>query len=132
MEILKGFEGSYYPSGKEPVELVLCFDSGSPYTFIKRTSALGVGKLMELAEPELFGGLGGGDFQSGEAILLHIKVLEFWCRQWAYIVNDDTLERDYDVLVGHDFMQLYGIKLIPHKGDIEIDQVRLRLAQRVR
>jgi hypothetical protein len=29
-------------------------------------------------------------------------------------------------------MQLYGIKLVPHKGDIEIDEVRLRLAQRVR
>ena len=132
MDILKGFKGSYYPSGKEAVELVLCFDSGSPYTFIKRTSALRVGGLVELVEPEPFGGLGGGDFQSKEVILLHMKVLEFWCRQWAYVVSDDILERDYDVLAGHDFMQLYGIRLIPHKGDIEIDEVRLRLAQRVR
>ena len=132
MDILKGFEGSYYPSGKNAVELVLCFDSGSPYTFIKRTSALRVGRLVELAEPELFGGLGGGDFQSEEVILLHVKVLEFWCRQWAYVVKDDILEKDYDVLAGHDLMQLYGIKLLPHKGDIEIDEVRLRLAQRVR
>jgi len=132
MDILKGFEGSYYPSGKDAVELVLCFDSGSPYTFIKRTSALRLGGLMELVEPELFGGLGGGDFQSKEVILLHVKVLEFWCRQWAYAVDDDILERDYDVLAGHDFMQLYGVKLVPHTGDIEIDEVRLRLAQRVR
>ncbi|MFQ6015661.1 MAG: hypothetical protein ACE5NP_09475 [Anaerolineae bacterium] len=131
MDILKGFEVSYYPSGKEAVELVLCFDSGSPYTFIKRISALRVGRLVELVEPEPFGALGGGDFQSKEVILLHVKVLEFWCRQWAYVV-DDILERDYDVLAGHDFMQLYGIKLLPHEGDIEIDEVRLRLAQRVR
>ena len=132
MDILKSFEASYYSSGKETVELVLCFDSGSPYTFIRRTSALRLGRLVELVEPEPFGGLGGGDFQSKEAVLLHIKLLEFWCRQWAYVVRDDILERDYDVLAGHDFMQLYGIKLVPHKGDIEMDQVRLRLAQRVR
>ena len=97
MDILKGFKGSYYPSGKEAVELVLCFDRGSPYTFIKRTSALRVGGLMELVEPEPFGGLDGGGFQSKEVILLHVKVLEFWCRQWAYVANDDILERDYDV-----------------------------------
>jgi len=132
MDVLKGFKGSYYPSGKDAVELVLCFDSGSPYTFIKRTSALRVGRLVRLVEPELFGGLGGGGFQSNEVILLHVKVLEFWCRQWAYVVDDNILDRDYDILAGHDFMQLYGIKLLPHKGDIEIDEARLRLAQRVR
>ncbi|MFQ6042517.1 MAG: hypothetical protein ACE5PV_16810 [Candidatus Poribacteria bacterium] len=46
MDILKEFKVSYYPSGKEALELVLCFDSGPPYTFIKRTSALRVGKLI--------------------------------------------------------------------------------------
>jgi hypothetical protein len=29
-------------------------------------------------------------------------------------------------------MQIYGIKLLPQEGDIEIDKVRLRLAQRIR
>lgn len=132
MDILKKFEVSYYPSGKEAAELVLCFDSGSPYTFIKRSSALRVGKVVELAEPEPFGGLGGGNFESKEVMLLHIKILDFWCRQWAYVVEDGILERDYDILVGHDLMQLYGIQLLPHAGDVEIDEVRLRLAQRVR
>jgi hypothetical protein len=76
--------------------------------------------------------LGGGNFESKEVILLHIKILKFWCRQWAYVVEDNILEGDYDALAGHDFMQLYGIKLLPHKGDIEIDEMRLRLAQRIR
>jgi len=132
MDILKRFEVSYYPSGKEAVELVLCFDNGSPYTFIKRSVALKVGRLFELVEPAPFSGLGGGEFQSKEIIYLYVKLLEFWCRQVAHVVEDTILEEGYDILAGHDFMQLYGIKLLPHEGDIEIDKVRLRLAQRVR
>ncbi len=132
MDILKRFEVSYYPSGEEAVELTLCFDNGSPFTFIKRSSALKVGKLVELIKPEEFGGLGGGVFQSKQSIHLHVKLLEFWCRHWSYVVEDETMEKAYDILVGHDFMQRYGIKLLPHQGDIEIDEVRLRLAQRVR
>jgi len=132
MDILKEFEISYYPSGKESVELVLCFDNGSPYTFIKRSSTLRVGKLFELVEPAPFGGLGEGEFESKEIIHLYVKLLEFWCRQVAYVVEDNILEEDYHILAGHDFMQLYGIKLLPHEGDIEIDKVRLRLAQRIR
>jgi hypothetical protein len=132
MDILKEFEVSYYPSGREVVELVLCFDSGSPYTFIKKSSALKVGKPIEIPEGKPFGGLGGGSFYSEEIMLLHIKVLNFWCSQLAYVVEGDILEKSYDILVGHDFMQLYGIKLLPHKGDIEIDEERLTLAQRIR
>ena len=131
MDILKKFQVSQYPSGKEAVELVLYFDSGSFHTFIKRSAALRVGRLIELMEPRLFGGL-GCDFQSKEATLLHIKVLEFWCSQLAYVVEDNVLEEGYDILIGHGFMQGYGINLLPDKGDIEIDEVRLRLAQRIR
>jgi hypothetical protein len=50
----------------------------------------------------------------------------------AHTVEDDVLERIYDILMGHDFMQLYGIKLLPHKGDIGIDEERLSLAPRIR
>lgn len=132
MDIIKEFKVSCYPSGKEPVELALYFDNGSPYTFIKRVSALRVGRLVELAEPAPFGGLGGGNFQSKESIHLYVKLLDFWCRHWAYVVEDNILEEDYDILTGHDFMQRYGIKLLPHQGDIEVNEVILNLAQKVR
>jgi len=132
MDVLKEFEVSCYPSGKKAVKAVFCFDNGSPFTFIKRAFALKVGKPFKLVEPASFGGLGGGRFQSGEIIHLYVKLFEFWCRQVAYVVEDSILEEDYDVLAGHDFMQLYGIKLLPHEGDIEIDKTRLRLAQRIR
>jgi len=68
VDILKEFEVSCYPSGKEAVKRVFCFDNGSPFTFIKRSSALKVGKLFELTEPASFGGLGAGEFQSREII----------------------------------------------------------------
>ena len=132
MDILKKFEISYFPSGKEAIGLVLCFDSGSPYTFIRKSSAVGLGRLIELAEPEVFGGLGGGNFHSKEIVLLHVKLLEFWCRQFAYVVEDNVLEKRYDILAGHDFMQSYGIQLLPHKGEIGIDEDRLILAQTIR
>lgn len=132
MDILRRFEVSYYPAGEEAVELRLCFDNVSPFTFIKRSSALEVGKLFELVKPEQFGGLSGGDFYSKESIHLHVKLLQFWCRHWAYVVDDEILEKHYDILVGHDFMQRYGIKLLPCNGDIEIDEARLSLAQRIR
>lgn len=132
MDILKKFKVSYYPSGKEAVELVLYFDNGSFDTFIKRGCALKLAKLVELTESELFSDLGGGDFYSKEIILLHIKLLEFWCRQLAYVVEDKVLEVDYDILAGHGFMQGYGIKLFPEQGEIEVDEARLRLAQRIR
>jgi hypothetical protein len=132
MDILKRFKVSCYPRGKEAIEMVLCFDSGSFYTFIKRSSALRVGKLVELVEPAPFGGLGGGSFHSKESIHLYIKLLEFWCRHWAYVVEDDVLEKNYDILAGHGFMQGYGIKLHPQNGDIKIDEDRLSMAQRIR
>ena len=64
---------------------------------------------MELVEPERF-----------EKIFhLHTKLLKFWYPQLAYVVENDILEEDYGILAGHNFMRFYGIKLLPHKGDIE-------------
>jgi len=53
----------------------------------------GIGRLIELVEPAPFGGLGGGIFQSKESIHLYVRLLEFWCRQWAYVVEDNTRGR---------------------------------------
>ena len=71
-------------------------------------------------------------FESREIIHLYVNLLRFWCRQVAYVVEDDVLEEHHDILIGRDFMQRYGIKLLPETGDIEIDEARLTLAQRIR
>lgn len=132
MDILKDLLASVYPSGKEAVKLTFYFDSGSPYTFIHKSSGLRLGNLIPLPEPEVFSGLGGGSFRSSEILLVHVKLLDFWCRQIAYVIDQDILEPTYDILAGHDFMQLYGIKLHPEKGDIEIDRRRVSLSQKIR
>jgi hypothetical protein len=120
------------PSGKEAVKLTFYFDSGSPYTFIHKSAGERLGNLIPLPEAEVFTGLGNGSFKSSQILLLHVKLLDFWCRQIAYVVNEGILEPTYDILAGHDFMQLYGLKLYPEKGEIEIDQRRISLSQKVR
>ncbi|MEW6685063.1 MAG: hypothetical protein AB1393_02505 [Candidatus Edwardsbacteria bacterium] len=132
MDILKELLVSAHPSGKKAVGLIFYFDSGSPYTFIHKSAGLRLGNLIPLPEPEIFSGLGGGGFKSSEILLIHIKLLDFWCRQIAYVVDQNILEPTYDILAGHDFMQLYGIRLHPEKEEIEIDQKRVSLSQKVR
>lgn len=99
---------------------------------IHKSAGPRLGNLISLPEPEIFSGLGGGSFKSSEISLLHIKLLEFWCRQIAYVVDHDILEPAYDILAGHDFMQLFGIRLHIETGDIEIDPKRVSLSQKVR
>jgi hypothetical protein len=132
MDILKDLPISAYPSGKKSVKLTFYFDSSSPYTFIHKNAGERVGNLILLPEPEVFSRLGNVSFQSSEILLMHIKLLNFWCRQIAYVVDQDVLEPTYDILAGHDFMQLYGITLYPEKGDVEIDPRRVSLSQKVR
>jgi hypothetical protein len=132
MDILKDLLVSAHPSGKEAVKLTFYFDSGSPHTFIHKSAGERLGNLISLPEPEVFSGLGNGSFRSSQILLMHVKLLDFWCRQIAYVVDQGILEPTYDILVGHDFMQLYGIRLHPEKGDIEIDQRRVSLSQKVR
>ena len=132
MDVFKRLEVSLYPSGEKAIGLMFCFDNGSPFTFIKKSAAKSLGEPLRIPQPKLFHGLGGGSFQTAEIMLLHVKLLEFWCSQLAYVAEDNILEKGYDILAGHDFMQLYGVKLLPRKGDIEIDEVRLSLAQRIR
>jgi hypothetical protein len=132
MDILKDLLVSVHPSGVKAVKLTFYFDSGSPHTFIHKSAGLKLGSLIPLPEEEVFSGLGDGSFKSSQILLMHIKLLDFWCRQIAYMVDEGVLEQTYDVLAGHDFMQAYGIKLHPEKGDIEIDKRRVSLSQKIR
>ena len=132
MDVIKEMEVSLYCDGKSSKKMRLYFDSGSPYTFIKKSSAEAIGGIFKLPSEERFVGLGGGGFISAEAQHLHIKVLNVWCAHFVYVIDDAIFKDEYDMLVGHDFMQKYGIKVVPHTGDIEIDEVRLKLSQTVR
>ena len=132
MDIIKEFEVSAYPSGKDSKKVNIYFDSGAQYTFIKEETALKLGPTMKLPELVEFSGLGGGNFISDSIMFLNILLEEYWCKWLVYVVNSALFGPDYDILAGHDFMQEYGIELIPEKGIIKIDKTRLRLAQQVR
>lgn len=116
---------------KKPQELNVYFDSGSPFTFVSKTKAKELGGIMKLPQPCNFSGLGDGKFQSDSVIQLWFDLLGIWCRYIAYVVPEDITGNE-DVLCGHDFMQLYNIKLDLKKKRIILDKKSLQRAQIVR
>ena len=117
---------------EKPVPLRMYFDSGSPYTFIRMAAARRFRGLSTLPEPMDFAGLGEGRFYASHGLFFEVRLLIHWCRHSAYVVDDEILAEDYDVLVGHDFMQKFNVGLSPKKRDVVLDPSSLRLAQTVR
>ncbi len=42
---------------------------------------------------------------------VEVKLLEFWGAHYCYVIADSILKEDEDVLVGHDFMQKFDVRL---------------------
>lgn len=129
--VIKKLNVRSYETEKDK-SLFLYFDSGSPYTFIKKSIALQFKEVLKLKVPKKFDGLGNGSFEGTHIMHLEIKLLEFWCSHYAYVVSDEILEEDEDLLVGHDFMQKFDIKLDLKKKDIILNKASLKRAQVVR
>lgn len=111
------------------VKLTFCFDSGSPTTFITQSAAEKIGPLMELGEPKAFGGLGNGRFFSHFASHVEIRILKYWCNWIPYVVPDVTFQDRFDMLIGHDFMQKFGVELIPRRKALRYDKTSLAMSQ---
>ena len=106
------------------------FDSGSPYTFIAEDKAKKLKGVMSLPKARRFSGLGDGRFQSLSVIQLWFNMLGIWCSHIAYIVDRSIIEND--IMVGHDFMQNYNVKLDMKKKTIVLNKKSLKLAQKVK
>ena len=106
------------------------FDSGSPYTFIAEDQAAKLKGLMPLPKTRRFKGLGEGRFNSASVIQLWFNMLGIWCSHIAYVVDRSIIEND--IMVGHDFMQNYNVKLDVKKRTILLDKKSLELAQKVK
>ena len=130
-DVIKGFPVRSY-QGEKPRRLRLYFDTGSPYTFIKRSACRGLRAVYDLPKPMAFGGLGNGRFLAPQGAFLEVRLLGVWCRHAAYVVPDDVLEQRYDLLVGHDFMQKFAVNIASRKRDVLLDRGALRMAQTVR
>ncbi len=114
-----------------PDELEVYFDSGSPFTFISEKKAKKLGGIMKLSQPRIFSGLGNGEFNSKAVIELQFNLLEIWCKHLVYITTDDITGNE-DILCGHDFMQVYDIKLDLKNKKIILNKKSLLRAQIVR
>ncbi len=116
---------------RKPDELEVYFDSGSPFTFISEKKAKKLGGVMKLPQPSGFSGLGNGKFSSKAIIELQFNLLGIWCKHLVYVTPEDVTG-DEDILCGHDFMQVYDIKLDLKNKKIIINKKSLLRAQIVR
>ena len=117
---------------ERPRSLRFYYDTGSPVTFVKRSSARTLRNVTKLPVAEPFGGLGNGAFMATHLVLLEVRLLGYWCRHVAFVVDDDVLDRNYEVLAGHDFMQRYNIVPLPRRRDVKLDLTAIQLSQKLK
>lgn len=117
---------------EEPRSLRFYFDTGSPRTFVKESVARKMKGLAVLPDPEVFSGLGDGKFEAKSIIRLNIQLLDIWVPHLCYVVMNEVLDPVYDVLLGHDFMQVYDIQVEPKQKEIIVRKEALTMALRVR
>jgi hypothetical protein len=127
-DIIKKFE----VRSEKTRRLRLYFDTGSLRTFVKESAARQLKGLMKLPRPDIFYGLGNGKFKATYGVRIEIKLLGIWVRHFCYVVPDEVLEPRYDILLGHDFMQAYDIRLLPKHQDIVVTKEALKMALTVR
>lgn len=138
-ELIKTFRVKL-PGQRKEHRLRLCFDTGSPWTFVKESVArrlLGRAdwegpNLMELGEPRSFGGLGNGRFVSRYQIAVETWMVLKWGPYAMCVVPDEDLGESWDILIGHDFMQKYGVSCFPRKSKVAFDRTTLLLSDFVR
>lgn len=118
--------------GKRVEKLKFYFDTGSPRTFVKKSVALKMKSAAELPQPRIFRGLGDGYFKATHMCHLLINLLGIWVPHLCYVVSDKVLDPNYDVLLGHDFMQIYDIQVKPRQNKVIIKKESLKMALRVR
>lgn len=130
-DIIKKFVSRSVPAEKSRL-LRFYFDTGSPRTFVKQSVASAMKDISKLYKPEIFHGLGDGDFYATHIVRLQIKLLGLWVPHLCFVVPDEVLDPNYDVLLGHDFMQIYDIQVRPKQNKIIIKKESLKMALKVR
>jgi hypothetical protein len=130
-DIIKSFPVRSSPKEKSH-KLKCYFDSGSPRTFVKYSAVADMSNLAPLSTEAKFYGLGNGGFYATHFIYFEVKLLDIWVMYLCYVVPDDVLGEEYDVLLGHDFMQIYDIQLKPRQREVVIRREALNLALKVR
>jgi hypothetical protein len=111
-------------------EGILYFDTGSPETFIREDKVKKLGNIMQLPQPVEFTALGDGEFYCKAVVQLYVKLEDIWCKHLCYVASKKDI--DTEILIGHDFMQKFDIKLNLKKRQVDINHESLLMAQRIR
>ena len=88
--------------------------------------------IAELSAPEVFHRLGDGSFVADSIVRIQIRLLDVWVPHLCFIVPDEILDPTYDILLGHDFMQIHDIRVKPKQHKVLIKKEALKMALRVR
>lgn len=95
----------------KPRRLKLYFDTGSSVTLIRKSACVGFAGVYALPKPRKFRGVGDGRFYGTHIVDMEIRLLGVWCLHPAYVVDDEAFPGNEHVLIGHDFMQRFDIKI---------------------
>jgi hypothetical protein len=80
--------------------------------------------------PKPFRGLGNGGFRATLAVQLQLKLAGVWVDYLAYVAPVHAL--DERVLVGSEFMEVFGVVLDMHRKMVLIDPKRLMRGNYIR
>lgn len=117
---------------ERPRILRVFWDTGALRTLVKASIAGSMKSRAPLPEPVIFHGLGNGGFPADAIVHLYVRLMNQWCPHPAYVVADSVLDDTYNILMGHDFMQGYDVRLRPKTRSIHVDRSALKMAMRVR
>ena len=93
----------------------------STLTLVRRSSACSFRGLQPLTDGPPPGRRNPRRIFPVAILPMEVKLLDRWFRQEAYVVDDVHLGGDYDLLVGSDFLQAFGIRFLPDGNDLVID-----------
>lgn len=114
----------------KPLDFSLMFDSGSKETFVRFDVAKKLGNYVKLKEEYFFYGLGDGRFSCKLILPILVKIEGVWCVHTAWVADKSVM--DDEILIGHDFMQKYDIKLDLKRRKMIADREYLKKTQRIR
>ncbi len=89
-------------------------------------------EVLKLSVPDVFRSLGDGRFKASSMARIEVQMLGLWVPHLCYVVPDEVLDPDYEILLGHDFMQIYDIRINPKRRDIIVRKNALMMALKVR
>ncbi|MBI3269815.1 MAG: hypothetical protein HYZ53_12390 [Planctomycetes bacterium] len=109
--------------------LAVYVDGGASTTLVREDLAKALGHLLTLHHPGVFRGLGNGRFVAQRMVLLLVRIERVFRTWGAFVVSTRGMEEE--ILVGHDLIQKFNIRLDPRGRGILADTTDSKREKRV-